>query len=348
MRTKLNCDQGLFKIAYADMALNLEYKGAVTNSREVWNWDIAPLEDENGMIHIFISEWDDDFTGWFKRAKIVHYTAPTPEGPFTRIGDAITPSQLPNGYPSIYNQHIKKIDDMYVMVYATSLWEGDFDECITNQKTGMAYTKDLNGKWEFYNGDGIIVQKALEDTDFTYNSCCGCVNPCIEKIGGKYYIFFRAGKSRGGEIKYGYMVSDSLLGKYEISPNVTDNINYIEDADCFCYQDEVYLVTTDNTGGNAIGMEGTIDGKRDNAVGLLWKFKDGKLKLKDCKIAYGLLSDYAEMSKATCPEFGAFDKMERPAILMQSGIPTYIYFTAYTSLEGTGKSQTYVFKINKF
>lgn len=346
---KLNCDKGNFVIPYSQMALNLEYKGAVTSKTDVWHWDIAPIEDENGLIHIFIAEWDSDYTGWFKRAKIVHYIAPTPEGPFTCIGDVITPADLPNGYSSIYNQHIKKIDDKYVMVYTTSLWEDDFDKCITNQKVGMAYADSLDGKWTFYNGNGIILEKSQQDTDFTYNSCCGCVNPCMEKIDDKYYIFVRSGKSRGGEMKYGYMVSNSLLGKYELCPEFcTDNINYIEDADCFNYKGTEYLVTTDNTGGNAIGMEGNINGRREAAVGLLWKFENHKLKLGDCKIAYGLLSDYTDMKNATCPDFGAYDKVERPAILMQNGVPTYIYFAAYTSVEGTGKSQTYVFKINKF
>ena len=347
MAQVLNSNTEERKLPYSKLALNLEYIGPATASKEVWHWDIAPIEDGNGVIHLFLGEWKDDFTNWYKNAALAHYTAPSPEGPYTFRDYAITPDQLPGEYTSIFNGHMKKIDDEYVLIYTASSYHGDREWTLSNQAVCMAHSKSLDGPWEFYGQDGTVIRKSNDPSDFSYGSCCGCVNPCMEKIGDRYWIFYRCGKTRGRDMKYCAAVSDSLLGTYVPQGAVTDNINYIEDGDCFLLDGTEYLLTTDNTGGNTLGFSGDIFGRRDNAFGILWKMQDGKFSLKNAKVGYGLLSDYiSDMSHATCPEFGAFDKVERPAFLIQNGKPTYLYCCAYTSVEGTGMSQTYVFKIH--
>lgn len=348
MKNQLNSYCPELKIPYSELALNLSFCGCATHSKTVWHWDPSVIEDENGIVHLFLGEWTDDFSNWYKNAKLAHYTSKSPEGPFEFKEYAIAPEMLPGGFTSIFNGKVKKIDDWYVLIYTASRWEGDKEKTLTNQTCCMAYSRSLDGPWEFYHGSGAVIEKSQDPEDWSYDSCCGCTNPCMEKIDGQYVIFYRSGKTRGGAMKYSAVVSDTLFGNYRPMGNgpLTDNINYIEDAECFSYGGNEYLITTDNTGGNSQGMAGDINGERRAAVGLLWKLEDGKFSLQNAQVGFGLISDYVEdMSKATCPDFGAFDKMERPALLVQNGVPTYFYATAYTSVEGTGKSQIYIFKI---
>ncbi len=351
MKTKLKSFSSELKLPYSKLALNLSFCGCATNSKTLWHWDPSAIEDENGTIHLFLGEWSDDFSNWCKNARLAHYTAPSPEGPFEFQEYAITPKMLPKGFTSIFNGRVKKVDDWYVLVYTAACWEGDHQKTVTNQACCMAYSRSLNGPWEFYHKTGVVVEKSKDPQQWSYDSCCGCTNPCFEKMNGKYVLFYRSGKSRGGAMKYSAVASDELFGDYLPVGDgpLTDNINYIEDADCFCADGAEYLLTTDNTGGNSQGMAGDVNGERRTAVGLLWKLQNGKFSLKDAQVGFGLISDYADdMSRATCPDFGAYDKMERPAVLLQNGRPTYLYTTAYTSIEGTGKSQIYIFKIGEF
>ena len=350
MKTQLKSYTPELKLSYSKLALGLEFKGCVTRSTSVWHWDISPIEGRDGTIHLFLGEWEGDFSNWYKNARLAHYIADSPEGPFIFQEYTFTPDNLPGDYTSIYNARVKRIDDIYVMVYSAARYNGDDSYTLENQATCIAYSHSLEGPWNFYGQDGTLIKKSNAFQNFSYKSCCGCVNACIEKIGNQYYVFFRAGKSRSGEMKYGYLTSDKLLSDYVLHDEaLTDNINYIEDADCLFYNGNEYLLTTDNTGGNSMGFSGDINGRRTAPVGLLWQMKNGRFSLKNAQIGFGLLSDYVEdMSQASCPPFGAYDKMERPAFLIQNGIPTYLYTCAYTSIEGTQKSQTYVFKINEF
>lgn len=87
-----------------------------------------------------------------------------------------------------------------------------------------------------------------------------------------------------------------------------------------------------------MGFPGDINGRRTTPVGLLWQMKNGQFSLKNAQIGFSLLSDYVkDMSRASCPAFGAYDKMERPAFLIQSGIPTYYILVRIQALRAPKK-----------
>lgn len=77
--------------------------------------------------------------------------------------------------------------------------------------------------------------------------------------------------------------------------------------------------------------------------------KNGRFKRGNAKIGFGVLSDYLNLPKSTTfYENERSSKLERPGILMKNGIPEYFYGCTRADVNGSGKSQCYVFKIHKF
>jgi hypothetical protein len=49
-----------------------------------WNWGMAPIYDEEGKLHVFMSTIPKSGS-WLKNSKIVHFVADSPEGPYTFV-----------------------------------------------------------------------------------------------------------------------------------------------------------------------------------------------------------------------------------------------------------------------
>lgn len=177
-------------------------------------------------------------------------------------------------------------------------------------KTGLMLSKSLNGPWHFANEDGVVVAESHDQHHWTYHSKTGTENPAMAKIGDTFYIFFKAGRAQNKTMHYGYATSKTIEGPYTMcnEPKM-DNIHYIEDATAFQQSGKTYLLTTDNFGKNT-GIFG---------AGILWEMKNERSS-----------------------------KLERPGILMKNGIPEYFYGCTRADVNGSGKSQCYVFKIHKF
>lgn len=207
-------------------------------------------------------------------------------------------------------------------------------------KTGLMLSKSLNGPWHFANEDGVVVAESHDQHHWTYHSKTGTENPAMAKIGDTFYIFFKAGRAQNKTMHYGYATSKTIEGPYTMcnEPKM-DNIHYIEDATAFQQSGKTYLLTTDNFGKNT-GIFGT---------GILWEMKNGRFKRENAKIGFGVLSDYFNLLKSTTfYENERSSKLERPGILMKNGIPEYFYGCTRADVNGSGKSQCYVFKIHKF
>lgn len=329
------------KLPLSWMALSLKYCGISIDDVKHWYWCVSPIYDDKGRVHLFCSRWRKSRKGmalWFTHSEIVHFVGDTPAGEFKYVETVLSNDNLANKtwQRSPHNPQIFKFGDTYALVYIVQ----DMRKTSHSMKIGLMYSNSLNGKWKFAGKDGIVLQESNNPEHWTYNSCIGVDNPTMAQIQGKFYIFFKAGKTQNKHMHYGYAVSDTLVGDYTMcrEPKM-DNIHYVEDANAFSVDDRNYLLTTDNYGENS-GIFG---------AGILWELKDGCFRLKDAAIGYGVLSNYIELPrKTTYCEHDKSGKLERPGVLLKDGVPQYLYGCTRTSVTGSKKSQCYVLKIEKF
>ncbi len=329
------------KMPFSDIALNLEYKGISVTDDDHFYWCVSPIYNEENRVHLFCSRWpktDKGMALWFTHSEIAHFIGASPEGPFTYVETVLSNSGLPcpSWQTAPHNPQIYKFDNTYALIYIIQ------DKRVKNggMKTGLMLSKSLNGPWHFASEDGIVVEESHDKYHWTYRSKTGTDNPAMAKIGDTFYIFFKAGRTQNKKMHYGYAISKNIEGPYTMcdEPKM-DNIHYIEDATAFQQGGKTYLLTTDNFGKNS-GIFG---------VGILWEMKNGCFLRKDAKIGFGVLSDYTDLPKhTTYCENERSTKLERPGILMKNGKPEYLYGCTRTDILGSGKSQCYVFKINKF
>ena len=102
-----------------------------------WNWGMAPIYDEDGLLHVFNSVIPTNGS-WIKTSKIAHYTAEKPEGPYTFVGDVFVSDSA-----SYHNPQISKVDDTYVLVFLLNKHTVDGSK----QEVGLATATSLAGPW---------------------------------------------------------------------------------------------------------------------------------------------------------------------------------------------------------
>lgn len=329
------------KMPFSDMSLNLEYKGISVTDNEHWYWCVSPIYDDENRVHLFCSRWpktDEGMSLWFTQSEIAHFVGDSPEGPFTYVETVLSNSNLPrpDWQASPHNPQIYKFGNTYALIYIVQ--DKRVKQC--SMKTGLMLSESLNGPWRFAGNDGIVIKESKNKEHWTYRSKTGTENPAMAKIGDTYYIFFKAGRSQNKKMHYGYATSKNIEGPYKMcdEPKM-DNIHYIEDATAFEHNGKTYLLTTDNFGKNT-GIFG---------AGILWEMKDGYFLRKNAEIGFGVLSDYTHLPETTTfYENERSTKLERPGVILKDGIPEYFYGCTRTDVNGSGKSQCYVFKINKF
>lgn len=323
---------------YSELALSLEYVGTAMSDPEYFYWCISPIDDDEGKTHLFVSRWKakhnygDGMNGWKNICEIAHCVGDTAEGPFKVVDIALSNDTMPDGQFSPHNIRVKKIDGKYVLIYITQGGPQQKD-----QKVCMATSDSLYGPWELQgdNKDGVVVQ--ADDTGWTANSLLGTDNPDIIKVKDDYIIYFKAGIDFGST-RYGYAVSDRLEGGYIKSEEpITDNVSYIEDTTAFEMNGKIYLLTTDNFGGNT-GIRG---------AGILWESEDGRsFKRADAQIGFGLLSDYMAVPPYAVAAYVGEAKFERPAVLMRDGKPAYFYAACGLNVDGFNATQNFVLKVS--
>ncbi len=325
------------KVPYSDVALSLEYIGPAMSDPDYFYWCIAPIDDDEGKTHLFVSRWKakhnygDGMNGWKNICEIAHCVGDSAEGPFEVVDIALCNDDLTKGQFSPHNVHVKKIDGKYCLLYIT---QGSSQQ--KDQKVCLATSDSLYGPWELQgeNKDGVVVQ--ADKTGWTANSLLGTDNPDIIKIKDEYFIYFKAGVDFAST-RYGYAVSDHLeYGYVKCDEPITDNVSYIEDVTAFEMDGKIYLMTTDNFGDNT-GVRGG---------GILWESEDGRsFKLADTQIAFGLLTDYTAIPPyATTPYIGE-PKFERPALLLRDGKPAYFYGASGLNFEGNNATENFVLRV---
>jgi hypothetical protein len=342
-RTQLKSGVGkALKMPYSTLALNMNYIGLARGlDPNYFHWCVSPIDDDQGKTHLFLSRWPArlGMAGWSTQGELAHYVGNSAEGPFTHVDTVLDNTTVPSSWMvSPHNVRIKKIDDTYVIVYIVQ------DSRVGNQrgqKIGLLISSSLGGPWTPVGPGGVAVQPSANPSSWAYNGLLGVDNPDIDKVNGKYYIYFKSGPAMNGSMHYGYAESVTLTGTYVISdaPQM-DNIDYIEDATAFSWNGYEYLLTTDNFGTNT-GIFG---------AGILWRAdapnSPGPFRMANARIGFGVLSDYTAIPSGATYNYTQWDKFERPAVLMRNGKPAYFYGADSCNVSGAKVTGTYILRCN--
>jgi len=284
-----------------------------------WHWCMAPIYDEAGKLHVFMSAIPNEGS-WINDSKIVHYTANTPEGPYTFVDTTFASKTH-----TYHNPQISKVDDTYVLVY---LWKPR-DTPKENQEIGIATAKSLDGPWTESPNNPIIKASGIQDDGA---HIIHASNPTFLKDeDGRFRVYYKSitdayGRKRYREISMA--ISDHIDGPYE---NYTENplISYadkgldIEDCYAFYYNGMYYMIVEDRKGVRNM-LEGHPMPEKEikpggNRPGLIYKSKDG-INWGRPEIGYKTNEQY----------FG--DKLartERPHILWKNGEPEYLFLACH-------------------
>ena len=330
----------------SSIAAGMKWIGKAVDDPEYYVWCTSPIEGTDKKIHLFCSRWPKKhgMNGWTTHSEIVHYIGDTPEGPFTFADLAIPANPGAPWNNSIHNPAIFKFGSKYALLYITfdhrkdsPFLQGETPGC-GKMYTCMATADSLSGPWTKQGKDGMIVEPSMDPGHWSYQSW-SLDNPTMLKANGKYFIYFKCAKQQM-KSRYGYAVADKLEGPYHLSnAPCTDNINYIEDATAFLWNNKYCLLTNDNMGSHT-GIAGG---------GILWQADTPvDFKLANAQIGFLKTSDYAknvDKSKARAL-YGNVFKFERPGILMLGGKPAYFYGPSGVNLDGDDHTCSYVMKID--
>lgn len=333
------------KIAFSDLALNLDFIGPSVRDSEYHYWCTSVVyAEEDQKYHMFTSRVPSDIEfgkGWRNACEIAHFVADIPEGPFGEVGTVFDNEDFKQyGWDaaSPHNSRITKIDGKYCLLFMIQTPEGDYK----NSSTVLAVSDSVNGGWKIIdNGEGkgyTIPAYGNEGQSRETN------NADILKVGGKYHIYFRSAIS--GYAQFYVAISDKLEGPYEIQPEpVTNNTNNNEDLEAFEWNGKYYLLADDNFG-SVTGV---------NAAGILYSSRDGlHFDTADALIGFADLDEYIEVPDGSTNSYGYSDpshneyaKHERPCLLMINGVPAYFYAPSGVNIDGNNACMTYVYKVKK-
>ncbi len=342
-RTDLNSGYGKdLALPYSSLALNMNFIGLAEGlDPDFFHWCVSPIDDDLGKTHLFLSRWPAELGmgGWSTSGELAHYVGDSAEGPFTYVDTVLDNATVPSDWMvSPHNVRIKKIDDTFVIVYIVQ------DSRVgnqTGQRIGMLVSSSLAGPWTAVGNGGVVVEPSTDSNNWAYDGLLGVDNPDVDKVNGKYYVYFKAGPAMNGTMHYGYAESMALTGPYVISSAAqTDNTDYLEDATAFAWNGYEYLLTTDNFG-TQTGIFG---------AGILWRADSpgspGPFQLSNAQIGFGVLSDYTTIPDIATFNYTSWDKFERPAVLMRNGKPAYFYAADSCNVSGAKVTGTYILRCN--
>ncbi len=287
-----------------------------------YNWGTSIIKGADGKYHQFYSRWKKEygFYGWLTHSEIAHAISKNPSGPW-KYKETVLEGTRKNRWDAItaHNPKIKYFDGKYYLYYiATNLGDKPYTEAelkntaLTgyshpnwkilrpNQRTGAAVSNSINGPW--IRMDKPLIEPSGPITTLT-------VNPAIDKgKDGKYYLIVKGDKpnDKNHERNQAIAISDTPLGPFEIQEKPV--IDYMDTEDMSIWYDEnrkrFYGVFHAHTFIGMVTSEDGIDWKKANEY---------VLKLKSIKMKDGSIIKP--------------DRMERPFIYSENGIPKVLSLT---------------------
>ncbi|MDO6792591.1 glycoside hydrolase family protein [Tamlana sp. 1_MG-2023] len=283
-----------------------------------WNWGMAPIYDENGKLHIFMSTIP--YKGrWVTDSKIVHFTANRPEGPYTFVDTTFSSNTA-----TYHNPQVSKVGDTYVLVYLIK----EKGTPRIAQQIGIATTKSLDEPWvESPHNPIIKASGKMDGANIIHAS-----NPTfLVDEDGKFRIYYKSVTDKYKPKQFREMslaISDNIEGpyqNYEANPLISyaDQGRDIEDPYAFYYEGMYYMIVEDR-----MDIKGLLEGNPTpidalklggNRPGLIYKSKDG-INWGIPEIGYNTNTHYFDKELA---------RSERPNILWKDGKPEYLFLACH-------------------
>lgn len=281
-----------------------------------WTWGMAPIYDDEGTLHIFNSVIPNKGT-WIKHSKIVHWTAPSPAGPYTLQGDLFKSDDT-----CYHNPQVSKVGDTYVLVY---LYNPYTDANGSKQEVGIATAKSPNGPWTESALNPIIPASGqLNGYEINHAS-----NPTfVAAPDGKFRIYYKVMSEKHKHREISLAVSDKIEGpyvNYENNPVISyaDKDLDIEDPYAFYYKGKYHMIVEDRRG------------VKDMLEGHQLPIKHGK----SGGLRPGLIYTSVDGIDWGIPEVGYLTnelyfgdelaRSERPSILWKDGKPECLYLACH-------------------
>ncbi|WP_372776070.1 glycoside hydrolase family protein [Mangrovibacterium sp.] len=283
-----------------------------------WNWCMAPIYDEEGTLHVFMSSIPDSGS-WTTASKIVHFTANSPEGPYQFVDTTFSSKTA-----SYHNPQISKVGDTYVLVYLLR----DNSNKSNPQQIGIATTKSLNAPWvESPHNPIIRAAGKMGEDNITHAS-----NPTfLVDADGKFRIYYKSMTDKYKPKPFreiSLAISENIEGPYEnykANPLISyaDREIDIEDPYAFYYKGMYYMIVEDRMGvknaleGNPIPKDEIKPG--GNRPGLIYQSKDG-INWGRPEVGYQTNTFYFGHELA---------RSERPHILWKDGKPECLFLACH-------------------
>ncbi len=317
------CDQTLGIAVSSFCEAQVAGKYILPAGEDHWTWGMAPIYDEEGMLHIFNSVIPNDGV-WSENSKIVHWTADFVDGPYTLQGDLFSSDEA-----AYHNLQISKVGDTYVLVFLLNRYK---DENGSRQEVGIATAKSPYGPWTESPLNPVIPAAGkMNGSDIIHAS-----NPTfVAAPDGTFRIYYKSMTTKHKFREISLAVSDSIEGpyiNYAHNPLITyaDHQIDIEDPYAFYYEGMYYMIVEDRRGVRDLldGHPLPMNHRKNGGLrpGLIYTSKDG--------IDWGI----PEVGYLT-NELYFGDKLarsERPSILWKDGTPEYLFLACHDDKPSAG------------
>ncbi|MBX2872773.1 MAG: alpha-L-fucosidase [Saprospiraceae bacterium] len=281
-----------------------------------YNWGSSIIKGSKGKYHLFYSRWKKEhtFSGWLTYSEIARATSDHPTGPWT-YQETVLQGRGKGHWDAVtaHNPKIKYFEGQYFLYYiSTNLGTQEFtDQDLVathgktladdtrralreNQRTGVAVAPSLTGPWT--RQPQALIEPSGPITTLT-------VNPAIDQgADGRYYLVVKGDKPNESRFirNQAIAVSDRPDGPFQLQNKaVIDDLD-TEDMSIWFDEDRQRFYGVFHAH-HYIGLITSTDG-------LNWeKANEYFLKNKEIKL---------ESGKQILP-----DRMERPFIFMEDGLP---------------------------
>lgn len=294
-------------------------------------WCGAPVKGPDGKYHLFYSRWPVSAgfaPGWALKSEIAYAVSDKPAGPYQHVNVSLPPRGVNPATGEKYwdadvthNANAFFHNGKYYLYYMGEYGDGkNYPMHRNRQRIGVATAENPAGPWKRL--DAPIVD--ITDDKKSFDSLC-VTNPaaCLRPDGGVVLVYkavqYIEGKEMGGNVRYGVAMADKPEGPYIKKPGrifeaEKPGKHWMVAEDPFIwfsvkYGRRYYAVTRDVVGTFTGSAGGICLFQSDD--GLDWKpAAQPKVLEKNFLLEDGTLSH---------------SKIERPALLIENGEPTYLF-----------------------
>lgn len=317
-------------------------KGFVLQEKDWHIWCNAPVLDDAGKVHLFVSRWPvaKGFDrGWWQNCEIAHYRSDRPEGPYAFVETVLKGDGRTGSWRQFapHNVTVVRIPDgRYAMLFiANAGGKGKADGFPANQKIGMMLSPGANGPWTFVGRDGLVLDRPVDPEIWSHGSVVGVNNPTLLPMpDGRFFLYYKAMKPGKGEVRrMGLAIASKVEGPYVFEKTaLSGNEGTIEDGFAFRLNGEVNLLVTDCHGEGSGG-------------GMIYQSKDGVNFLPKEIRAYEAIDHYLTKWPDPAPGWSPW-VLQRPALLLDSkGLPTHLFAPCGTPPQGMKGTSTFLLEI---